>query len=329
MDIHSRKLKYLAFIFILFIFSFLYFFSKNTSSTLPLITITQIIDHHTLDEVRQGMIETLASQGFKDGETVTIVYENANGNVSVANEIAKKFQMLKPKVIVALSTQSAQTLMPIAQTDHIPLVFTAVTDPVAAKLVVSYDKTDAGVTGVSDYMSAKPQLQMIKAFIPQLKTIGFLYNPSEVNSVSILKQMEVVAREEGINFIYAAANNSSEVVTATKSLLGKVDAIYFPNDNTIMSAAAAVASTAQQGKTPVFANDSASVERGVLAAVAYDRRAMGAQTAMIVVGLLQGKKTDNFPVTYDISQEVVINKTTLDLLGLKIPVDYPQKVRVF
>lgn len=305
-----------------------YFSSKTKNSSLPLIAITQIIDHHTLDEVRTGMIDALANQGLKDGQTVHIVYENANGNMSVATEIAKKFQTLKPAVIVALSTQSAQTLLPLARTSHIPLVFTAVTDPVAAKLVSAYDQTKNGVTGISDYMPVEPQLAVITAFVPTLKKLGVLYNPAEINGVSILKQMEKVAAAQGIELIYAAANNTSEVTAATKSLLGKVEAIYFPNDNTVMAAASTVANTASQAKVPVFANDSASVKSGVLAAVAYDRKAMGSKTADIIAGLLTGKATADFAVTHDVPYEVVINPETQKLLGIPIPSTYQAKIRI-
>lgn len=307
-----------------FAFTAFYLFSQDKSSKLPVIAITQIIDHHTLDEVRLSMIEALAAKGFENGKTVKIIYENANGNMSVASEIAKKFQTLNPRVMVALSTQSAQTLLPIAKKAQIPLVFTAVTDPVAAKLVPAYDQTQGGVTGISDFMPAEPQLAMIRAFVPALKKLGILYNPAEVNSVVILKQMDQAATREGITLVYAAANNTAEVVVATKSLIGKVEAIYFPNDNTIMAAAAAVANTAMYAKIPVFANDSASVNSGVLAAVAYDRKAMGRKTADIVVGLMTGKTTADFPVTHDVPEDVVINARTQQLLGLATPGAYCQ-----
>lgn len=320
--------KYLIPAIILVALGAFYLFPKPKNSSLPLITITQIIDHHTLDEVRNGMIEALAIQGLKDGETVQIIYENANGNVSIANEIAKKFQTLKPAVIVALSTQSAQTLLAIARASHTPLVFTAVTDPVAAKLVSAYDQTKDGVTGISDYMPVGPQLSMILAFVPSLKKLGVLYNPAEVNSVSILKQMERIAETHGIELVYAAANNTSEVTAATKSLIGKVEAIYFPNDNTVMAAAAAVSNTASQEKIPVFANDSASVKSGVLAAVAYDRKAMGSKTASIIAGLLAGKTTADFPVTHDVPQKVVMNSETQKLLGIAIPPAYQAKIHL-
>lgn len=324
----SNFTKYLIPTIILIALGAFYLFPKSKTSNLPIIAVTQIIDHHTLDEVRAGMIEALANQGLKDGEAVQIIYENANGNVSVANEIAKKFQTLKPALIVALSTQSAQTLLPIARASNTPLVFTAVTDPVAAKLVSAYDQTKNGVTGISDYMPAEPQLAMIQAFVPTLKKLGVLYNPAEVNSVSILKQMEQAALAQGIELIYAAANNTSEVAAATKSLMGKVEAIYFPNDNTVMAAAAAVANTASHEKIPVFANDSASVKSGVFAAVAYDRKAMGSKTASIVAGLFAGKTTSDFPVTHDVPQEVVMNPETQQLLGIAIPAAYQASIRL-
>lgn len=312
----------LIFIPAFFLFIAFYLLPAQKSADLPLIAITQIIDHHTLDEVRTHMVEELKDQGWVDGKTAQIVFENANGNMSVAAEIAKKFISLHPRVIIALSTQSAQTLLPLTRQAQIPLVFSAVTDPISAKLVTDYSQTSDNVTGISDYMPPEPQLEMIHAFLPSLKKLGILYNPSEVNSVAILKKMEQLAAQKGITFIYAAAHNTAEVVAATKSLVGQVEAIYFPNDNTVMAAASAVAKAANEVKLPVFANDSASVDQGVLAAVAYDRKAMGRKTASIVVGLLNGKKTADFPVTHDVPYRVVTNKTTQEVLGIAIPSSY-------
>ena len=300
-----------------------YFWPQQPASfaraeALPVIAITQVIEHHTLDTVRSGLIAELAANGF-DENTAKIVYENAHGNVATATQIGNKFVSLHPQIMVALSTQSAQVLSPLATSTNTPLVFTAVTNPVAAKLVPS--KTEAGplITGVSDFMEAEPQLEMMRAFLPHLTKLGVLYNPSEINSVSFLKEMEEVAKAKGIELIYAALNNTSEASNATISLVGKVDALYFPNDNTAMAAVSAIASTAFKNNLPVFANDSASVERGVLAAVAYDRFAMGRKTGEIVVAILKGKKPKDIPVVYDTPFEVVVNEKTLNALNLTLP----------
>ncbi|MDF3033524.1 MAG: transporter permease [Alphaproteobacteria bacterium] len=299
-----------------------FFWGRKSSSfqpgKVPIIAITQIIEHHTLDTVRAGFMAELAAQGF-DEKTTKIVYENAHGNVATATQIGSKFAALRPQLMVALSTQSAQLLSSLSSNTNIPLVFTAVTDPVAAKLVPTKAEPGAWITGVSDFMEPEPQLDMMRAFLPTLTRLGVLYNPSEINSVSFLKAMEEVARAKGIELVYAALSNTSEASGATASLAGKVDALYFPNDNTAMTAVGAIASTALKHHIPVFANDSASVERGALAAVAYDRFAMGRKTGEIAIAILKGKKPQDIPVVYDTPSEVVVNERTLNALKLTLP----------
>jgi putative ABC transport system substrate-binding protein len=307
-------------IFLLLPITIATYFLLPSPKNLPIIAITQIIDHHTLDEVRRGMIDQLAHHGYRDGDTVQLVYENANGNIAVATQIANKFIHLKPKVIVALSTQSAQLLKNGAQAHQIPLVFTAVTDPIFAKLVSSPTDTGSGVTGVSDYMEPEPQLQMIRTFIPQLSRLGVLYNPSEVNSVSLLDSFEKIAQKEGVTLVRAMVNSTAEAVNAAQSLIGKVDAIYFPNDNTVMAAASAVAQVGIKNKIPVFANDSASVQQGCLAALAYNRTLMGHVTADMIKAILEGKPTKDLPVDYNSTPKFpVVNTKTLTSLGMTLP----------
>lgn len=288
------------------------------SEDLPIIAIAQIIEHHTLDTVRAGLMAELAANGF-DEKIAKIVYENAHGNMATATQISNKFASLRPKIMVALATQSAQVLSPLSKATNTPLVFTAVTNPVAAKLVPSKLEATSLITGVSDFMEPEPQLDMIRAFLPKMTRLGVLFNPAEINSVSYLEEMEKVANKKGIELVYVALNNTSEATSATTSLVGKVDAVYFPNDNTAMAAVGAIALTALKHNLPVFANDSASVERGALAAVAYDRFAMGRKTGEIVVSILNGKKPQDIPVVYDTPFEVVVNEKTLEQLNLSLP----------
>lgn len=323
----SKLIRYgvtaVALVFVIF-----KFFNFNQSDNLPVIAITQIISHKTLDTVRVGLIKGLEKQGYIDGKTVKILYDNANGNTAIAAQITKKFIALKPTVIVALSTTSAQLLMKPAQQAGIPLVFSAVTDPIAAKLVTSYNQTDKGVTGISDFMPAQPQLEMIKAFIPQIKKLGVLFNPSEANSVAFLNKMELEAHQHGLTFVRGTVNSTSEAAEVAKSLIGKVDALFFPNDNTTMAAAATVAHVAIRNNMPLFANDSESIKDGALAAVAYDRIAMGEKTAEIVAGILAGKSTRDYPVSHDVNSEVVVNKMTLERLEMSVPSTLSQTIRV-
>lgn len=308
--------------------SLIYLKNKKQTEALPIVAITQIIDHNTLDTVRAGLEKGLADKGFIDGKTIKIVYQNANGNLTIAGQIAKHLISLNPKVVVALSTQSAQLLKHPAFEANIPLVFSAVTDPVAAKLVINLQENTPGITGVSDYMPAQPQLQMIKSFLPHLKRLGVIYNPSEVNSVSFLDTMKQAAVELEIEFVPVAINTTAEASSAVATVIGKVDALYFPNDNTAMAAAAAIAQIALKHQLPIFANDLASVQVGVLAALSYDRLAMGAKTAEMVAGLLTGQSTSDFPVTNNVPMELVVNEKSLQQLGLQLPANLATPARL-
>lgn len=299
---------------------FFKFLMPRPQENLPVIAITQIIEHNTLDTVREGLFQGLKEAGFEDGKNVRILYQNAHGQMTTAAQIVQQFATLKPFVLVALSTQSAQLLQPLAQQQQIPLVFSAVTDPVAAKLVMDMKVAVKGITGVSDYMDPLPQIKMIKSFVPHLKTLGVLHNPSEVNSTLFLqKDFQKTAIEEGITLIFSPLNNTNEAVSATRNLMGKVDAIYFPNDNTAMAAVPGIISVAHKHNTPVFANDQASVEQGVVAALSYDRIQMGKDTASFVIKSMKEGISLNLPPLIGGKIQTIINQTSLRNLGFTVP----------
>ncbi len=318
--------------FLFFVAAFLviyggYYFFKS-SKELPIIAVTQIIEHETLDTVREGMMARLKERGCEDGKNVRILYQNAYGQLTTAAQIVQNFANAKPKVLVALSTQSAQLLCGMSQQQHVPLIFSAVTDPVAAKLVSQMETRTPGITGISDYMSPEPQIAMMKAFFPHLRTLGVLYNPSEVNSAVYLQTFERAVVASNIALIKSPLNNTSEAVAATKKLIGSVDAIYFPNDNTAMAAVSAIVGVAHAQGVPVFANDSASVERGALAAVAYDRTQMGYDTADLVIEALEQGFSLAKPVRVGSNTLTVVSQEALSKLMLTVPKELVSAVTI-
>ena len=296
--------------------------SVTISSNKPIIVISQIIDHNTLNTVHKGLVEGLRREGYIDGQNVEIFYENAHGNYTFSKQIADKFISMNPSVMVGLSTQSAQSFLNASLSKNIPLVFSAVTDPIAAKL------SGPTVTGVSDFMSAEPQLDLFLKLLPNLKKLGVLYNPSEINSVSFIEKFEQVALKKGITLVRAALNSTAEATAVTASLIGKVDAIYFPNDNTAMAAVKAIVAIGLKHRIPVFANDTASVEQGAVAAVAYDRYEMGKITASMIVKILKGHNPKTLPVIYDAATQIVMCRTSIQELGLSALSDLQQVVWV-
>lgn len=282
------------------------------------IAITQFIEHVAVDTVRLGILEELAKNGYKEGENLTVNYDNAQGNAGTAGQIARKFLGLKPDVIVALTTPSAQSMVKSVGKDSIPIVFSAVTDPVGAGLVHSLkDHPKENVTGVMDAPPIKQQMEFIKTLLPTAKTIGVLYNPGDDGSVASLETIREEAKIQGFTLIEATPVKSSDIQAAILLFVGKVDAIYTPLDNMIVSGMKTVSSLALKHKLPVFSADSGSVESGALACIGYSYHQVGLKTGDIVAEILQGKKTSEIKVVSPDKIDIFINRKALETL--KIP----------
>lgn len=280
------------------------------------VATTAIVEHPALDAVRDGVKEVLTENGYT-GDKLKFTYESAQGKTDIAAQIARKMVGDEPDVIVAIATPSAQAAVTVSKT--IPVVFSAVTDPIAAKLVPSLVKPGSNVTGLSDMANVKQHLSLIKEFIPQLKTVGVPYNPGEANSVSMLKAIKVDAAEMGITIVESAAPKSSDVMIAAKQLVGKVDAIYCPIDNTIISAVESVVKVGIDAQIPVFAGDTDTVSRGAVAAVGYDYFDLGRQTGDIVVRILQGEEPGEIDVKMAEGTNLFVNPKMAARMGIEIP----------
>lgn len=280
------------------------------------VATTAIVEHPALDAVRDGVKEVLNENGYTD-ENMKFTYESAQGQPAIAAQIARKMVGDAPDVIVAIATPSAQAAASASK--DIPVVFSAVTDPVGAKLVSRLIQPGGNVTGLSDMVNVKQQLALIKEFLPNLKTIGVPYNPGEANSVSIVTALKEAAAEAGISVIESPAPKSSDVMIATKQLVGKVDAIYCSTDNTIVSAFESVVKVGMDAQIPVFAADTDSVERGAVAAVGYDYGDLGRQTGDIVVRILKGEKAGMIDVKLAEGTSLYVNPKMAAKMGVEIP----------
>lgn len=293
------------------------------------IGISQIVEHPALDAVRLGMLDSLKEQGFIEGKNLTIDYENAQGNMVTATQIATKLLSTPLNVIIGISTPSAQTVFYAAQRNdkQVPIVFTAVSDPIAAKLETG-DK-NYPITGVTDSPNLEALLEVVQALLPKLKTLGVIYSSSEANSVSTiqrLKQLLVDKKlEDKLKIVEVTVNSTSDVAQAMKSMIDKVDALYFPQDNTVVSAIETVTSIASQTTTknskpmPLFCSDPLLVKRGVLAAVGYDYTEVGRETGNVVARILNGEPANQIAVRSPEKLQAVINKELASQLGLAIP----------
>jgi len=280
------------------------------------IATTAIVEHPALDAVRDGIKETLKNNGYS-GDELKFTYESAQGKPDIAVQIARKMVGNQPDIIVAIATPSAQAV--VSTTKTIPVVFSAVTDPLAAKLVATLKNPGKNVTGLSDMANVKEHLALIKEFIPTLKVVGIPYNPGESNSVSMLASIKEAAATMGIKIVESAAPKSSDVMIAAKQLVGKVDAIYCPIDNTIISAAESVVRVGIDAQVPVFAADTSTVSRGAIAAVGYNYFDLGRQTGDIVVRILKGEKPGSIDVKMAKGTDLYVNPKMAERMGIKVP----------
>lgn len=281
------------------------------------VAVTAIVEHPALDAARDGVKDALAKEGFKDGENLKFLYESAQGNPATAAQIARQFIGESPNVIVPISTPSAQAV--VAGTKDIPVVFTAVTDPVGAKLVSNAAKPGGNVTGLSDFSPLDDHLALIKEITPDAKRVGVVYNPGEANSVSLVSALKERLSAVGMELVESTATKSAEVQAATRALIGKADVVYIPTDNTIVSALEAAVKVSEENKLPMFAGDTDSVPRGAMAAIGFNYYDVGVQTGMIVARILKGEKPGDIPVTVAAGTNLIVNPGAAKRMGVTIP----------
>jgi len=287
----------------------------KASYTETIVAITQIVPHPSLDLIRKGIEDELAAQKI----VCHTRFENAQGNMATATQIADKFVSLKPAVIVSISTPSTQATYGAAKANNIPVVFAAVNDPVAAKLIPSMGKAGDGITGVSDLPPVEDQVALIEEILPKTKKVGVVFNPGESNSVALLERFEKVLADKGMTLIKAAAPAMVDVTTATKSLVGKVDVIYLPNDNTIVAALDSLLKVTQDNQIPVFCADPESVKRGCLCAVTHSQYGLGQQTGKMVAKVLKGVDIKELPVEVPSGTELSLNQVVAKELNITFP----------
>ncbi|WP_448188866.1 ABC transporter substrate-binding protein [Azospirillum sp. sgz301742] len=281
------------------------------------VAITAIVEHPALDATRDGVIAALKEAGFTPGQGLKVDYQSAQGNPATAAQIARQFIGQRPDVIVPISTPSAQAVA--AATRDVPVVFTAVTDPVGAQLVRSMEKPGGNVTGVSDMAPVAAHVALIQEIVPAVKRIGVVYNPGEPNSVSMVKVLKDEAAKKGLSVVEAAANKSADVQTAGRSLVGKADAIYVPLDNTVVSALEALNAVGAQAKLPVFSADTDSVARGTVASIGFDYFQVGKQTGAVVARVLKGEKPGDIPVELAKGTDLFVNPKAAAAMGVTLP----------
>ena len=279
------------------------------------VAVTAIVEHPALDSVRDGVRAALEQAGYS-GDNLKWQYQSAQGNTATAAQIARKFIGDRPDAIVAIATPSAQAV--VASTKSVPVVFAAVTDPVAAQLVRNWEASGTNVTGVSDELELDRQMELVKRVIPDAKRVGMVYNPGEANSVVVVKELKELLPKMGLSLVEASAPRSVDVSSAARSLVGKVDAIYTNTDNNVVSAYEALVKVGNDAKIPLIASDTDSVKRGAIAALGIDYYQHGIQAGELVVRLLKGEEPGSIAPQKTAELSLFINRSAAAAQGVTL-----------
>ena len=281
------------------------------------IGISQFITHQSLDATREGFVDELAKQGYVEGENIEIDFQNAQGEQRNLKTISQQLAE-SSDVVLAIATPSAQSLANTTQTT--PVIFSAVTDPVSAKLVESREHPGGNVTGTSDQSSdaISTQINLIKKVLPKAKTIGILYTQSEPNSVVQKDEAKRLLEEKGFTVVEKTILDSNNVKAAAESLMTEVDMVFVPTDNIISSTMETVKQVSIKHKVPVFGGSTEMVALGGLYNYGTNYEELGRQTARMLIRVLKGEKPENIAVELPEKLELHTNQEMADALGIDI-----------
>jgi len=283
------------------------------------IGITQIVTHAALDRCRDGFIAQMAEEGFVEGENVEYILRNAEGDMSTAASIAEYFVAEKVDLIFSIATPTTQACVAAAEGTDIPIVFAAVTDPVEAGLVESWEKPGGNVTGASDWADVEAQVKLGMDIYPA-KKLGVVYNAGEVNSVVQVDELKKVAASLGIEeIVEATAASTADVLAAATSLVGRVDAIWEPSDNTVAAAIEAVVKVCEENKIPLFASDIDMAKGGAISGLGLDYEVNGTAAGKLAARVLRGEDPANIPVGMTPMTIVYLSPPAAERMGVTIP----------
>lgn len=277
--------------------------------------ILQLVEHGSLDAAYEGFKEGLAEGGYKEGENLTLEYQNAQNSQDNLKSMSEKLVKNSPDLLLGIATPAAVSLA--NETTDIPIVVTAVTDLVEAKLAESNEAPGRNITGTSDMVPIVKQIQLLLSIVPDAKTIGIMYNAGEANSKIQADLAEKALKDAGVDVKVLTANTTNDVQQVTTSLAKDVDGIYVPTDNTFASAAAVVGEVAKETKTPIVAGSVEQVEDGALATFGIDYKSLGKQTGELAAKILDGdEKPATTPVETANKLELVVNQKMATALGI-------------
>jgi len=283
------------------------------------IGISQLIQHPALDSAKEGFIEGLKEKGYEEGQNIEIDYQNAQGDNATSQTIAQKFVSEKKDLILAIATNSAQAVY--NATKDIPVVFTAVTDPISAGIAKDWKSSGTNLTGVSDMVPVDKQLELLLKLKPDIKKLGVIYNTSEANSVVQVEALKEEASKLNIEVKEIGVTNVNEINQNLNVSIKDIDALYTPTDNTVASAYDLVGQIALENNVPILGAEEAVISKGGLASIGIDYFKLGKETAYKAVEILEGKKPSEIEITTLSDMSITINTDVASKLNISIPKD--------
>ena len=293
--------------------------TQENSQEVVSIGISQIIENPVLDLARDGFIDALKEKGYEDGINIEIDTQYAQGDIALTTTIAQNFVSQDKDLILAISTPSAQSAL--QSTEEIPILFTAVTDPVSAGLVDDLDSPEGNITGTTDMVPIEPQLELGKRIFPGSVKVGVPYNTSETNSQVQVELAKEAAKNAGLEIVEIPVTNSSELEPALNAKMRDLDFLFLPSDNLIASSMPIIKKVTLDNNIGAIGVDEPMVEGGALACEGLDYYKLGYKTGLMAIEILEGKKIGDIPVLGAEETELTINEDIANRLGLTLPED--------
>jgi len=297
----------------------------TTSSEVKNVGVIQIVQHDALDAANKGFVDGLKEKGYEEGKNIKIEQQNAQGDMANAQTIAKQFADAKKDLIFAIATPSAQAAY--NATKDIPIVITAVTDPVKAEIAKDWKNSGTNVTGTSDKVPVDKQIELLKKLIPNAKTVGVIYNTSETNSVIQVDELKAAAEKQGLAVKEIGVTNVNEINQNLASALGEINALYTPTDNTVASGYALVGKLCLEKNVPIIGAEEAVVTKGGLASIGIDYYKLGKEAGLKAAEVLGGKKPSEVEITTLSDMSFTINTDVAKKLNITIPQDIESKAK--
>ena len=316
-DDRMKASKLLKFVGVGMVFSSFLFACSHKDSDVKTIGVLQYMEHGALDAAYEGFIAGLAEEGYIEGENIKIDLKNAQGDLTTAQTIANQYVSDDVDMMFAIATQAVQSAY--NATKDIPILMTAVTDPVKAGVVKDWNQSGTNVTGTSDLTPVAKQMELITELVPEAKTVGVIYTTSEVNSEVQVKMAEEAASNLGLQVIRVGVTTVNDIPQAVASVIDKVDAMYAPTDNLIASSMPVLWNACLDKKVPIVAGVDTMVIDGGIATEGIDYYQLGYETGLMAAQVLEGKDPSTMPINTLQNTTLIVNQKNAEAIGLSIP----------